>query len=65
MLDKEAHLSDKTINKHKENIIINIEVAVTFGGKKAVVTGMGHLARLLRWSAEFYNMSGGVNGCLP
>lgn len=64
MLDKEVYLSDKIINKYKENIIINIEVAVIFGGKKVVVIGMGYLVRFLRWSVEFYNMSGGVNGCL-
>ena len=40
MVDRDTHLADKTVNKHKENI--SISMVVTFGGRKAGVMGMGH-----------------------
>lgn len=46
MVDRDAHLGDKTINRHKENII-NINKGATFGGRKAVGGRLGHLDRLL------------------
>lgn len=64
MVDRDAHLGDKAINKHKENIT-NIKIVVICGGRKAVVIGMGHLDRFLWWSAMFYEMAGGLHGCLP
>lgn len=58
-------MGDKAINKHKENIIINIKIVVTCGGGKTVVIGMGHLDRLLWWPAMFYDMDGRLYGCSP
>lgn len=34
MVDKDTHMGDKIMNKHKENII-NIKKVATFGWKKA------------------------------
>lgn len=34
MVARDACLGDKTINKHKKNIIINIKKVATFGGRQ-------------------------------
>lgn len=56
----DAHMGDKIINKHKENIV-NIKKVATFVWKKAAVIGMRDLERLLLRPAKVYDVCGGVN----
>lgn len=64
MVDRDAHLGEKTINKHKENIIINIKKVATFGGRKSTVIGLGHFHRIPQWQEKLYDVGSGVHGCL-
>lgn len=65
MVDRDAHLGNKAMKKHKENTVLNIRRVDTFGGRMAVGTGLGHVDRLLQWLAKFCDVGGRVYGCLP
>lgn len=65
MVDRDAHLGNKAMKEHKENIVLNIRRVNTFGGRMAVGAGLGHVDRLLQWLAKCRDVGGGVYGRFP